>query len=109
MLWQLLASVLTHPLPITAVHEGSAAAVIRAENSTEHKHCAHAGMTSAAERTMQPHACQSACKCPCAGTPALTFALPVVPTALPDHPLSVSAFASLSAPLVANLLRPPIA
>jgi hypothetical protein len=109
MLWQLLASVLAHPLPVTAVHDERATAAVRAENSAEHEHCADAGMTPAAERAMQPHACQSACKCPCAGTPALAFALPIVAAALPEHPLGVSAFTSLSAPLVANLLRPPIA
>jgi hypothetical protein len=124
MLWQLLASVVAHPLPVaTAAHaeidQTSHAAVMPADCPHEHMQMSdgeraadiqndhHAGAADGAHHT--GNSCHSACKCPCAGTPALAFIASDVPGTVPEHPVSAPEFQSLLFAPVASLLRPPIA
>jgi hypothetical protein len=116
MIWQLLASALAHPIQVPDARHADQVAMMAA--MPEHPHCAqaashdhtgdHAGMLMTEHAAGHAHCCQLACKCPCASTPALAIALPVMPAASPDHALSMVSFSSLPAPPVANLLRPPI-
>lgn len=112
MIWQLLASVLAHPLPMVAAeHADMGHAVASQMQSDCPHHHMQASLTSvpAADHPDTGHSCHSVCKCPCAGTPALMFVLPTLPGVLPEHPLDNVDFQSPSLAPVATLLRPPIA
>lgn len=138
ILWQLLASVLAHPLPIAPaqapadpVIEAVATSEMAMDDCPHAAHHDHADMLTAAQQPESQathdqtthtdhqsdapsaqhsgHSCQTACKCPCAGTPALGFSLPDFSAALPGSTCSVVDTSVLTAPPLANLLRPPIA
>ncbi len=110
MIWQLLASVLAHPLPVAMAGHADMNRVVASAMQSDCPHHPQASMTSVpADHTDTGHSCHSGCKCPCAGTPALMFVLPTLPAALPEHPLDNINFQSLPLAPVATLLRPPIA
>lgn len=116
MLWQLSASVLAHSImetpKATAVtsehcHEqmqnmGNASMDLQMQNSAAHAPSHSHGSP------LHSDGCKSGCKCPCAGTPALSFVLPAAVIAAPEA-LSASLFvAGFDSTSLANLLRPPI-
>lgn len=116
MLWQLSASVLAHPIMGL---EGKSEQAVETSAEPCHEHLDGMDMSDMDMQQMD-HAdrepassihtdgCKAACKCPCAGTPALSFVLPtgviVAPEAIAP-PLFTSGFES---PSLAHLLRPPI-
>lgn len=115
MLWQLLASALAHPLPIAADthHSGhhemsqTLTATVMADDCP-HQQQQPPLKNHAPDEKDTGHACQTACKCPCASTPALTFVLPTLPQMVASTPVSHIDFHSLPHSAIANLLRPPI-
>jgi hypothetical protein len=113
MVWQLLASVLAHPLPVAMgahadVDHVTDASMVSNDCPHHHQQAATDGHPVTADQRDTGHACHSGCKCPCAGTPALMFVLPTLPVAVSEHPLGSADFHSLPSAPVASLLRPPI-
>ena len=117
MIWQLLASVLAHPLPVAmSAHVGmhSSAidmaidAVAMMPSDCPHHHSQQLQSAVPTDDHQAGHACHAVCKCPCAGTAALMFALPSVSLAVSDSPLMLVDFYNPPLAPVANLLRPPI-
>ncbi|MGE0115234.1 MAG: hypothetical protein AB7T07_10180 [Steroidobacteraceae bacterium] len=120
LLWQLLASVLAHPLPVASHAMTGEVAIIATNNIEAAEHCAehqnvmhseqlaNAQLHDEAQSQLMTHPCKSLCKCPCAGTPALAAALPVLGLSRPDALLLVPSTPGYGAAVPAKLLRPPI-
>ncbi|MGC4091996.1 MAG: hypothetical protein QM756_29750 [Polyangiaceae bacterium] len=126
IVWQLLASALAHPLelPVAPV-QGSVTAeqdvqpmamddMVAMDEMTMEEHCAehplaHADSQAQADQTGMNHPCKSACKCPCAGTPALMAALPTLAMPRPEGLLVLPMHLAHPLTVPVKLLRPPIA
>jgi hypothetical protein len=116
MLWQLSASVLAHPImelsPQTTTpstehcHEhsqavsGSTAGIETPNGLSQATH--HHGVSTHSD------GCKAGCKCPCAGTPALSFVLFAGVMATPESQTFPAFNAGCESASLANLLRPPI-
>jgi hypothetical protein len=114
MLWQLFASAFAHPLELpqrfdqTLTHAAS-------EPKPCHEHAMGMnGMddmsTNAThtESSMHQDSCKSVCKCPCGGTPALSFSIAFVPTAYSNAGSTVALPEGIASQPPSKLLRPPI-
>lgn len=122
LVWQLLASALAHPLQLPQRADEAAISHATQMNAAAMEECPQhhqammqgevagetTGLAAADADDLVKHPCKSACKCPCAGTPALMAVLP----ALEAMPLqSFLLLPQIAAPLLsvsARLLRPPI-
>jgi hypothetical protein len=113
MVWQLLASVVAHPLPAAmSAHVGVDGSAIDApammSSDCPHHHAQQLQSAAQTDDHRSGHACHAVCKCPCAGTAALMSALPSVSVAVSDSPVMHVDFYNPPLAPVANLLRPPI-
>jgi hypothetical protein len=110
MLWQLGASVFAHSIMGAQASEALAAAEAPCHDMDMSgmemdQSAAHDTETAPA----QDHGdCKSVCKCPCAGTPALSFVFPVTAPAAPNASATAVFAADFDSVSLANLLRPPI-
>lgn len=103
ILWQLLASVIAHPLPASLNESASA---INMQMHSEH--CAQHPSDNDSLLKHQYSGCGANCHCPCAGTAALTMTLPMMPPPMAATLIDVLPDTVEHSYLPAMPLRPPI-
>ena len=117
MLWQLFASVFAHPLGLSQQATATAQSTMGAEHC--HEHALHLpemnGMDMSGVRVDADHAqamhgdsCKSACKCPCAGTPALSFVLDFFAPVCHEAVYAAALTDGIASQPPSKRLRPPI-